>query len=109
MSEHRKVCEMSGARCQDNTCPMNMCAQCKEVWPCENAGKDRITTREELDALPDGSVVRDGRGHEQYGVYVKNTKDGWNDRVWWQAGSDVPESLGEQHFPIEVLAVGSKP
>jgi hypothetical protein len=31
---HPKTCDMSGANCVEDDCPMNVCGPCGESWPC---------------------------------------------------------------------------
>lgn len=67
-----------------------------------------ISSVSELKALPEGSVIRDCLNLGQYSVFTKDSSSGWDDNVWWQAGSDVPDSHDEIELPVTVLSKGSE-
>jgi len=60
----------------------------------------------EVYALPEGTVIRDGRlGMGPYRIYVKDSEGGWDEHVWMQAGNDCHTTLDIHNLPVTVLGV----
>jgi len=68
----------------------------------EAAQPRTVTTVEELDALPDGSVIRTV-GNEIWAVYVKDSEAGWDDRVWLRVAAEIPFQRTIDHLPALIL------
>ncbi|WP_193510468.1 hypothetical protein [Cryobacterium sp. BB736] len=45
------------------------------------------------DHFADGTVARVPNEPSPHNVYVRDGFSGWDDRVWWQAGSEIPVAL----------------
>lgn len=66
-----------------------------------------ITKREDLDALPDGSVVLDSAGLRQFSVFTKDTYPGYDKSDWWQCGSEQRADTIEIQLPATLLWEGA--
>jgi hypothetical protein len=52
------------------------------------------------DNYPDGTIIVTNEDASPYNVYVRASDSGWEDRFWWAAGSDIPESLPAEPFRV---------